>query len=55
MPIQNNQLSDKQGSGLGVLLRIFWMFIGNVILFICALLIFQNKAGIFHRPAAVGC
>jgi hypothetical protein len=52
MLTQNDQVSKKQGSGLSVLLRIYWMFLGNVILFICALLIVQKKAGIFH-PADV--
>ncbi len=38
-----NQTISAQESGLGMLFRIFWMFLGNVILLILLIWIFENE------------
>lgn len=38
-----NQTISAQESGLGMLFRIFWMFLGNVILLIFLIWIFENE------------
>jgi hypothetical protein len=38
-----NQTISAQESGLGMLFRIFWMFLGNVILLIFLVWIFENE------------
>jgi hypothetical protein len=53
MSVQNKQTFDKQGNGLGIISRLFWMFLGNVILFISALIILKNKTGTFHAADIV--
>jgi len=53
MSIQNDQTTDKQGSGLGIIMRLFWMFFGNAILFISIIFIFQHKDGMFHTADVV--
>jgi hypothetical protein len=40
-----NQTNNIQGSGLSLLMRIFWMMIGNVILFIIVIGIFESGKG----------
>jgi hypothetical protein len=53
MSIQNDQTTDKQGSGLSIIMRLFWMFFGNMILFISVILIFQHEGGGFHTADVV--
>ncbi|MCX5638264.1 MAG: hypothetical protein NTX52_11320, partial [Planctomycetota bacterium] len=53
MSIQNDQTTDKQGSGLGIIMRLFWMFFGNAILFISIIFVFQHKGGVFHTADVV--
>jgi hypothetical protein len=53
MSVQNGHISSQQGSGLGLILRLFWMFFGNAILFISVIVIAQNKGGIFHTADVV--
>jgi len=53
MSIQNDQTTDKQGSGLGIITRLFWMFFGNAILFISIIFIFQHEGRVFHTADAV--
>jgi hypothetical protein len=38
-----NQTNNAQESGLGILLRIFWMMIGNVILFLFLVGIYESE------------
>lgn len=53
MPIQNDQTADKQSTGLSILMRLFWMFFGNMVLFISVILIFQHEGGWFHTADVV--
>jgi len=53
MSIQNDQTSDKQGSGLGIIMRLFWMVFGNAVLFISIMFIFQHEGGVFHAADVV--
>jgi uncharacterized membrane-anchored protein len=53
MSIQNDQTTDKQGSGLGIIVRLLWMLVGNAILFISIVFIFQHKGGLFHTADVV--
>ena len=47
MPAPNGQIDDKQSTGLGLLARIWWMFLGNVVLAFCILFIVQNQGRFF--------
>ena len=53
MSIQNDQTPDKQGGGLGLIARLFWMFFGNAILFISVIFIVEHKGGVFHTADVV--
>jgi hypothetical protein len=53
MSTYNDQTTDKQGSGLGIIMRLFWMFFGNAVLFISIIFIFQHKGGMFHTADVV--
>ena len=53
MSIQNDQATDKQGSGLGIIMRLFWMVFGNLVLFISIMFIFQHEGGVFHTADVV--
>ena len=53
MSIQNDRTTDKQGGGLSIVVRLFWMFFGNAILFISIISIFQHKGGVFHTADVV--
>ena len=53
MSIQNDRPTDKHESGLSVIARLFWMFFGNVILFISTIFIFQHEGRMFHAADAV--
>jgi hypothetical protein len=53
MSIKNDQSTDKQGSGLGIIVRLFWFFFGNAILFISITLIFRHRGGLFHTADVV--
>lgn len=39
-----NQTNSKQESGLGILLRLFWMMAGNLLAFITLIGIFQSES-----------
>lgn len=39
----SNQTSDSQESGIGILFRLFWMAIGNAILFLFLIGIFESE------------
>ena len=47
MPVPNGQIDDKQSMGRGILARIWWMFLGNVVLAFCILFIVQNQGRFF--------
>jgi hypothetical protein len=53
MSIQNDQTTDKQGSGLSIIMRLFWMFFGNMILFISIIVIVEHKGEAFHTADVV--
>lgn len=53
MSTPNDQPTSKQSSALGILARFFWMFIGNFILFISIICIFEYKIQLFHTMDAV--
>jgi len=53
MSIQNDQTTDKQGGGLGIITRLFWMFFGNAILFISIIFIVEHEGGTFHTADVV--
>ena len=42
------QIVDDQGTAAGVLVRLWWMLIGNFILVVCIAFIVQNRGGFFH-------
>lgn len=47
MPAPNGQVDDRQSTGLGILARIWWMFLGNVVLAFCILFIVENQGRFF--------
>jgi len=47
MPASNGQIDDKQTTGLGLLARIWWMFLDNVVLAFCILFVVQNQGRFF--------
>jgi hypothetical protein len=53
MSIQNDQATDKQGSGLAIIMRLFWMVFGNLVLLISIMFIFQHEGGVFHTADVV--
>ncbi len=53
MSTPNDKPRDKQGGILGILARFFWMFLGNFILFISIICIFEYKSRLFHTMDAV--
>ena len=55
MSKQDGQTTDKQGGGLGIVLRLFWMFFGNAILFISIIYIVEHKGGMFHTADVIFC
>ena len=44
MPAPTNQTTDKQRGALAILARIFWMFLGNFALMVCAANIFMGES-----------
>ncbi len=48
MTEQNDQPTNNHSSILSFILRLFWMLLGNAILFVSMLLIFQSTDGKFH-------
>jgi hypothetical protein len=53
MSIQNDQATDKQGTGLGIIMRLFWMVFGNLVLLISIMFVFQHEGGVFHTADVV--
>jgi len=53
MSTHNDHTTDKQGSIFGLLARFFWMFVGNVILFVSIVCIFEHKNRLFHTADVV--
>ncbi len=45
--------TNKQDSILGLLARMFWMLIGNMVLVISMIIILQHKGGMFHAADLV--
>ncbi len=47
------QAVDEQGTAAGVLLRLWWMFIGNFILALCIVFIVKNRGSFWHQADPV--
>jgi len=52
MSDQGPQTTDRQSTAAGVLVRLWWMLLGNGVLALSAVFIFHNATGFFH-PADV--
>lgn len=50
---RDHQTIGTQSSGLGIIARLWWMFLGNMILFICLVLIYDNTGGFLHAADMV--
>jgi len=48
MTARDLQIADKQSTPLGIIARLSWMLLGNVVLAFSALFIYQNEGGFFH-------
>jgi len=48
MSARDLQTPDRQSSSLGVLARLWWMLIGNIVLAFSIVFILENKSGFFH-------
>jgi len=48
MSARNDQTIDKQSSLLGVLARLWWMLLGNVVLAFSLIFVFRNEGSFFH-------
>jgi hypothetical protein len=53
MPTQRDQTADRQGGFLSILARLFWMAIGNVVLVMSCVSIFQQKGVLFQTADVV--
>src|SRR3990172_9519333 len=53
MPTQRDQIVDRQGGFLSILARLFWMAIGNVVLVMASVSIFQQKGAMFQTADVV--
>jgi hypothetical protein len=53
MSIQNDQTTDKESGALSTILRLFWMAVGNFILLISLIFIFQHKGRILNSADIV--
>jgi hypothetical protein len=53
MSERTSQTVDKQGSGAGVLARLWWMLLGNAVLGLCLILIFECRNGVLCTSDAV--
>ena len=47
------QAVDDQGTAAGVLVRLWWMLVGNFILALCIVFIVQNRGEFFHAADPV--
>jgi len=50
MPAPERQMGDEQSTLLGMGARLWWMFLGDVLLAFCAIFIFRN-GGVFFQTA----
>ena len=48
MAARDEQITDRQGTSLGFLTRLWWMLLGNGVLVLSFLLLFRQKGGFFH-------
>ncbi len=48
MSAPDSHIVDSQSSALGMLARLWWMFLGNAVLAFSILLIVKNRGGFFH-------
>ncbi len=48
MPAPKGQVEDRQSTPLAILARLWWMFLGNVVLAFSILFIVEHRGGFFH-------
>ena len=53
MEKQNNQPAEKYDSMLGLLARLFWMLVGNAILFFLTVFLIMNQGKMFNAADVV--
>ncbi len=53
MSVRDNQITDRQSSPLGVMARLWWMLLGNVLLAFSLVFVLENRGGFFHAADVV--
>ncbi|MCU0913687.1 MAG: hypothetical protein MUC88_03880 [Planctomycetes bacterium] len=53
MPARQEQTIDKQSTPLGILARLWWMLIGNVLLAFSLIFIYRREGGFLHAADGV--
>ena len=53
MAEHDHQTIDTQSSKLGIMARVWWMFLGNVIFAFCLVFIYDSKGGFLHAADMV--
>jgi len=48
MPARDDQITDRQSTPSGVLARLWWMLLGNMLLVLSLLFILRHEGGFFH-------
>jgi hypothetical protein len=48
MSAREGQITDRQSTPLGILARLWWMLLGNVVLAFSLIFIFLNEGSFFH-------
>ncbi|MEN6333851.1 MAG: hypothetical protein ABFE01_06280 [Phycisphaerales bacterium] len=48
MSARDDQIINRQGTPLGMLARLWWMFSGNMLLVLSLLFIVKSRGGFFH-------
>ncbi len=48
MPASDSQIQDRQSTLAGIMARLWWMFLGNILLAFSLLFIVQNGGRFFH-------
>lgn len=48
MNVRDSQISDRQSTLPGILARLWWMLLGNILLAFSIISIFQNRGSFFH-------
>jgi hypothetical protein len=48
MAAREEQITDRQGTSLGMAARLWWMLGGNVVAALCLVFLFRNEGSFFH-------